>query len=177
MIQRSCITSKTNSFFLFGPRGAGKTTFLHENFEATETLWIDLLHVDTFDQIVLDLNRFEALVNSPENAMKRVVVDEVQKIPRILDVVHGQIQKTKRQFILTGSSARKLKQAGTNLLAGRAWIYHLYPFTTFELGDSFDLKKVLERGSLPDAILAANDLAAREYLNAYSGTYLQKEIQ
>ncbi|MGK5083337.1 AAA family ATPase [Bdellovibrionota bacterium FG-1] len=91
------------------------------------------------DQLLLDPTRFEAFIPTPENQKKRVVVDEVQKFPRLLDVVHSQIQKTKRQFILTGSSSRKLKQEGANLLAGRAWVYNLYPFTSTELGDQFNL--------------------------------------
>ena len=98
-------------------------------------------------------------------------------MPKLLDVVHQQIQKRKRQFILTGSSARRLKQKGANLLAGRAWELSLYPFTTEELGKDFDLKNVLERGSLPDAILAPDSESCREYLRAYVSTYLQKEIQ
>src|SRR5690606_27513514 len=99
------------------------------------------------------------------------------KLPKLLDIVHSEIQKTKRQFILTGSSSRKLKQQGANLLAGRAWLYHLFPFTSGELGNDFDLKKGLQWGSLPDAILAENELASREFLNAYVATYLEKEIQ
>ncbi len=177
MIQRDCKFSKTKSFFLFGPRGTGKTTLLHQEFSAQDTLFVDLLDIDFFDQLMLDPGRFAALIDSPEHINKRVVVDEVQKFPRLLDVVHAQIQKRKRQFVLTGSSSRRLKQQGTNLLAGRAWIYNLFPFTTFEMGDRFDLKTVLERGGLPDAFLADSALDAREYLNAYVGTYLQKEIQ
>jgi predicted AAA+ superfamily ATPase len=105
------------------------------------------------------------------------VIDEVQRLPYLLDIAHSQIQKRKRQFILTGSSSRKLKQKGTNLLAGRAWVYNLYPLTVFELGETFNLKKYLEFGGLPEAYLAKNDSDAKEYLSAYVGTYLQKEIQ
>ena len=94
-----------------------------------------------------------------------------------MDIIHSQIQKKKRQFILTGSSSRKLQQKGTNLLAGRAWVYHLYPFSSFEMGKKFNLKKALEWGSLPESVLAKDKESAREYLNAYVGTYLEKEIQ
>ncbi|OFZ78672.1 MAG: hypothetical protein A2583_07150 [Bdellovibrionales bacterium RIFOXYD1_FULL_53_11] len=177
MIQRSCNPTKINSFFLFGPRGSGKTTFLEHEFKGPDTLFVDLLDINIFDQFTLDITRFESLVDSPEHAGKRVVVDEIQKFPRLLDVVHSQIQKKKRQFVLTGSSSRRLKQRGTNLLAGRAWVYNLYPFTTNELGERFDLKKVLERGSLPDSILAGSHEDSSEFLNAYVGTYLQKEVQ
>ena len=177
MIQRSCRFSKTNSFFLFGARGTGKTTLLKSLFSKKDTLFIDLLNVSLFEELLLDINRFESLINTKENKNKRVVVDEVQKLPQLLDIIHSQIQKKKRQFILTGSSSRKLKQKGTNLLAGRAWIYNLYPFSSFEMGKKFNLKKALEWGSLPEAILAKDKMSAREYLNAYVGTYLEKEIQ
>ncbi|MFN8370246.1 MAG: AAA family ATPase [Bacteriovoracaceae bacterium] len=169
--------STVNSLFLFGPRSSGKTTLIRDFFKEEDTLFVDLLDIDFFDQLLLEPKRFEALINSPENKNKRVVIDEVQKFPKLLDIVHAQIQKNKRQFILTGSSSRRLKQAGTNLLAGRAWVYHLYPLSFVELGDKFDLKKALEWGGLPDAYLQEDHLARREFLNAYVSTYLQKEIQ
>lgn len=177
MIKREFSPSESNSFFLFGPRGSGKTTFLDDYFTSSETLYVDLLDIEIYDQLLLDPARFEALINKSEHSHKRVVIDEVQRLPRLLDIVQQQIQSKKRQFVLTGSSRRRLKQSGTNLLAGRAWVYHLYPFSTFELKDKFDLKKALEWGGLPDAYLAPDELSAREYLNAYVGTYLQKEIQ
>lgn len=176
MIPRLANVSKTNSFFLFGPRGVGKTTLLKEQFEPSKTLYIDLLDDDLVDQLMLDFSRFSGLIDHPDHFSKSVIVDEVQKFPKILNVVHQQIQQRKRQFILTGSSSRKLKQAGANLLAGRAWIYQLYPLTALEIGSSFELKKALEFGGLPDAYLHQS-AAAREYLNAYVVTYLQKEIQ
>jgi len=126
---------------------------------------------------MLQPSRFESPINSDEHKHKRVIVDEIQKFPKILDVVHSQIQKTKRQFILTGSSSRRLKQQGLNLLAGRAWVYNFYPLSAIEIGAQFNLKRALQFGGLPDAYLAATDLDAREYLNAYVSTYLQKEIQ
>ncbi len=177
MIQRHCKLSNTNSFFLFGPRSGGKTTLLKKLFDPEDTLFVDLLSIETFDEFLLDPTRFQALINTPEHINKRVVIDEIQRLPRLLDIVHMEIQKERRQFVLTGSSSRRLKQKGTNLLAGRAWVYNLYPFSSLELGDSFDLRKALEHGGLPDAYLASDDLAAREFLNAYVGTYLQKEIQ
>ena len=177
MIQRKLNPSKINSYFLFGPRGTGKTTFLSKLYSPDDTLFVDLLNIDLIDELLLDSSRFQALIDQPEHIHKRVVVDEVQKYPRLLDVVHQQIQQKKRQFILTGSSSRRLKQTGVNLLAGRAWTYHLYPFTSEELGDRFDLKKALQWGGLPEASLAEDPLSAREFLNAYVGTYLEKEIQ
>ena len=175
MIQRLCKLSKKNSFFLFGPRGAGKTTVLKQIFP--EDLYLNLLDVELYDDLLLEPKRFISLIQSPEHQSKRVIVDEIQKLPRLLDYVHTEIQKNKRQFILTGSSSRRLKQKGTNLLAGRAWIYNLFPFSSEELGPQFDLQKALEVGGLPDAYLAEDEASASEYLNSYVGTYLQKEIQ
>ncbi len=177
MIQRQCNLSKTNSFFLFGPRGSGKSTWLKHLYNEKNTLYLDLLDLQLIDELRLDPQRFLRIINAPENLKKNVIVDEIQKFPQILDVIHQQIQKTKRQFIMTGSSARKLKQAGSNLLAGRAWLYHLYPFTSFELGEKFNLKKALEVGTLPEAYLNKNSLDQKEYLMSYAATYLEKEIQ
>lgn len=138
---------------------------------------MDLPDIQFFDQLMLDSSRFFALIDSPESINTRVIVDEIQKFPKLLDIAHSQIQKRKRQFIMTGSSSRRLKQQGSNLLAGRAWVYNLYPLSSRELGDAFKLKKSLEFGSLPESYLSPNSQAAREYLNAYVSTYLQKEIQ
>ncbi|MBN8537334.1 MAG: ATP-binding protein [Deltaproteobacteria bacterium] len=177
MIKRIVNLSKTNSFFLFGARGSGKTTLLEACFSKEDSLFVDLLDIEFLDQLMLNPKRFEALIDAPENLRKRVIVDEVQKFPKLLDVVHSQIQKRKRQFILTGSSSRRLKQQGTNLLAGRAWVYNLFPLSTLEIGSDFDLKKALEWGGLPEAYLSNSFEAAKEFLTAYVGTYLQKEIQ
>jgi predicted AAA+ superfamily ATPase len=181
MIKRDCNPSKINSFFLFGARGTGKTTLILDQFEAHDTLFLDLLDGDLFDQLMLDSSRFEAIINSSENKSKRVVVDEIQKLPKLLDVIHQQIQKYKRQFILTGSSARKLKQKSTNLLAGRAWVYNLYPLSSKEIsknfGENFNLEEVLMWGGLPEVVTSKDKLSKKEFLSSYIVTYLQKEIQ
>lgn len=185
MIKRSYKLSKSNSFFLFGCRGSGKTTLLNDYFSIEDTLFIDLLDINFMDQLLLDSSRFERIINLPENKNKRVVIDEIQKFPKILDTIHQQIQKTKRQFVMTGSSARKLKQQSVNLLAGRAWIYNMYPISSLELDNSHfikireidNLKKILEFGSLPEAITSEDVADTKEYLRAYVSTYLEKEIQ
>ena len=177
MIQRHCELPQKNSLFLFGARGTGKTTLLQQTFSKKDSLFIDLLDIRLFDELILDPSRFSDLINNKQHRHKRVIVDEIQKLPRLLDVAHQQIQKSGRQFIFTGSSSRRLKQKGTNMLAGRAWVYHLYPFTSMELNKKFNLTKALERGAFPDVALAKRAEQAHEYLKAYVGTYLEKEIQ
>jgi predicted AAA+ superfamily ATPase len=100
------------------------------------------------DQLLMDFSRFKDMIDQPGQLSKAVIIDEVQKLPKLLNVAHMQIQERKRKFILTGSSSRKLKQASANLLAGRAWLYHLYPLSTIEMGDRFDLKRALEFGQI-----------------------------
>ena len=177
MTPRLCRLPKNQSCFLFGARGSGKTTLLHHCFSPRDTLFIDLLDLKLYHELSLQPERFLAIIQKPEHQNKRVVVDEIQKLPILLNVVHQQIHQKKRQFILTGSSSRRLKQKGTNLLAGRAWVYNLYPFSSLELKQTFDLQTALQRGGLPEAYTAPHEQAAHEYLYAYTGTYLEKEIQ
>jgi len=176
MLYRTQKLNKNNSFFLFGGRGTGKTTLLKQLFTDEETLWIDLLtdadedlygrHPDELSHI-LDRKKY-----------KRVVIDEVQKAPKILDVVQHEMWKDQDvQFILTGSSSRKLKRGAGNLLAGRAFIYQLFPLTSFELGGAFDLKNALEFGTLPKLLQYSNREDKNEFLRAYAKTYLREEIQ
>lgn len=177
MILRYLRPSESNSFFLFGPRGVGKSTLLKQIFKPSDTLFLDFLDLKLMDELLVDIGRFERIIESEKYRRRRVVIDEIQKFPKILDVVHQKIHLTKRQFIMTGSSSRKLKQAGTNLLAGRAWVYNLFPFSAHELGKEFNLRRALERGGLPDSYLAKSKSDSREYLSAYVANYLQKEIQ
>ncbi|MBI2606297.1 MAG: ATP-binding protein [Deltaproteobacteria bacterium] len=183
MIGRDVSPLKNRSYFLFGPRGVGKSTWLQNQYSENEIIYLDLLDPDLYEDLLFNPGRFQQIISSPENLKKIVVVDEVQKLPKLLDVVHLEIQRKKRQFILTGSSSRKLKQKGVNLLAGRASVYHLFPLSSLELKDQFNLQRALEWGGLPDAYLASppdshvNDALSREYLSAYALTYLEKEIQ
>jgi predicted AAA+ superfamily ATPase len=177
MINRYIKPLKTKSIFLFGPRGVGKSTWLQGQYSEKEAVFFNLLKPEVYEELMLHTERFEQVVLSPQNAEKTVVIDEVQKLPKLLDVVQFLIQKYKKQFILTGSSARKLKQQGFNLLAGRAIVYKMYPLSSLEIGEAFDLKKALEWGGLPDAYLANNEEEAKEYLSSYVFTYLEKEIQ
>ena len=105
-----------------------------------------------------------------------VVIDEVQKIPALLDVVHHLIESTDKKFILTGSSARKLKYGGANLLAGRAFVYHLFPLNVLEVESEFDLNECLSYGTLPQPFLYKTMDEKQRYLWAYTNTYLKEEI-
>ncbi len=174
MIQRHVKLPKNKSFFLFGPRGAGKSTLLQNTLITRKPVIFDLLDIELVDELSLHPKRFVDRIGENTSI---VIVDEIQKLPKLLDYVHLLIEKNKIQFILTGSSARRLKQKGTNLLAGRALVRELYPFSTLELDKHFDLTKALQRGGLPDSYLANTDEDAADYLRAYTLTYLEKEIQ
>ena len=106
-----------------------------------------------------------------------IVIDEVQKVPSLLSHVHGLIENQKLRFALSGSSARKLRRAGADMLAGRAFEYHLYPLTHEELGEDFDLDGALNWGALPKVRSYSDDQDKREFLNAYTSTYIREEIK
>jgi len=157
---------KKKSFFLLGPRGTGKTTLIkHTLPEATV---IDLLEIQIYREYLKNPS-----IISEQKLKPIVVIDEVQKLPEILDEVHRLIETKNLTFLLTGSSARKLKRGGANLLAGRAWWAELFPLTSNEIHD-FDLLTYLNRGGLP-SVYPSNDYA--EELRAYSALYLKEEIQ
>lgn len=109
------------------------------------------------------------------SAIKWISIDEVQRIPELLNVVHQEIFKNRFQFALTGSSARKLKRGGANLLAGRALVYHLFPLTHLEIGEAFDLEEALQLGTLPQIFGMERALVGR-FLQSYAQTYLREEI-
>ncbi len=160
------------SFFLFGPRGTGKSTWLRSHYK--DALWIDLLDPEKFRLYSATPERLRELVLGNPSA-KTIIIDEVQKIPSLLDVVHMLIEEKKdRQFVLTGSSARKLKKEGVDLLAGRAAKRSLFPFMAAELADSFKLAKALQFGMLP---LVAGAKEKEEALRTYASLYLKEEVQ
>ena len=133
------------SFFLFGPRGTGKTTWLKQNFK--NSIFLDLLESDLYTSL---LSRPARLENYIAPSYKDwIIIDEIQKIPRLLNEVHRLIENNSYKFILTGSSARSLKKKGVNLLAGRALTFHMYPLTVTELDSDFNLDLSLQWGHLP----------------------------
>ena len=158
------------SFFLFGPRGTGKTTWVKTLFP--QALYLDLLESGLFVDLLANPQRLENLI--PKNFDNWVIIDEIQRVPELLHEVHRLIEKCKYKFILTGSSARKIKRKGPDLLAGRALTYHLYPLTALELGGDFKLNHSLKFGQLPCAYTENNP---KKYLESYVKTYLEEEIR
>jgi len=170
MYTRIIKAPKNKSFFLFGPRGTGKTTWLKRNFP--KAVYLDLLEAELFNDLLANPQRLENFI--PNNFNDWVILDEVQRVPALLNEVHRLIEKRKLKFILTGSSARKLKKRNVNLLAGRALTYHLYPLTSLELKADFFLEHALQYGSLP-ATFSEGD--KKRYLESYVATYLREEVQ
>ena len=160
------------SFFLFGPRGTGKSTLVKRHFR--EAIYIDLLDPELFRAYSAHPERLrEKLLASPGNTT--VVIDEIQKLPQLLSLVHSLIeQKAGWRFVLTGSSSRKLKRGGVDLLAGRALLCSLHPFMAAELGRSFSLQSAVQNGLLP-IVLDSSD--PKKVLQTYAALYLREEVQ
>jgi predicted AAA+ superfamily ATPase len=160
------------SFFLFGPRGTGKSTFVHQHFK--DALFIDLLDPERVRFFSAMPERLKEIVDAQPKS-GRLVIDEIQRVPDLLTVVHSLIEKRKGwDFVLTGSSARKLKRTGVNLLGGRALLYAMHPFIAAELKNHFNLARALHYGLLP-LVLASESPA--EVLRSYAALYLREEIQ
>ncbi len=176
MLKRLLTLPKKYSFFLFGARGTGKSTLIKHQFDHETSLWIDLLDPEEEDRFARNPNELRALVEALPAQTTHVILDEIQKLPKLLDIVHSLIENTDKCFVLTGSSARKLKHGGANLLAGRAFVYHLFPFSFLELGKAFDLAQALSFGLLPKITLLKNDEERSQFLQAYAYTYLKEEI-
>ena len=178
MFNRLVKPLKSKSFFLFGARTTGKSTFLKSLFLDEQVLWLDLLDLSLeaeFQRNPMSLvQRLDAYRDNKN--YRWVVIDEIQKVPELLDVIHQEIEKKRFLFALTGSSARKLKRGSANLLAGRALQNFLFPLTYQELDSKFDLDFVLQWGSLPE-IFSLDEETRNETLRAYSNIYLKEEIQ
>lgn len=159
------------SFFLFGPRGTGKSTWLKQHYP--DAVMIDLLAPEVFRLYSAKPERLREIADGAEG--KIIIIDEVQKIPELLDVVHDLIEnRMGLQFILTGSSARKLKRTGVDLLAGRAIITTMHPFMASELKESFSLVESLQIGLVP---LITSSPKPAETLASYVALYLREEVQ
>lgn len=181
MLTRKLNISKKHSFFLFGARGTGKTALLNQLFSSQEAHRIDFLNSEIRDRFELNPSLLSTHINSLPTNIEWIVIDEVQKVPAILDIVQSEMIKKRFKFALTGSSARKLKRSGVNLLAGRARVFNLFPFTTAELKDLFNLTSnelddILSFGGLPEAILEKDTAERKRFLKSYVQTYIQEEI-
>lgn len=162
---------KMKSFFLLGPRATGKTSLIRHQLPK-ETLRIDLLRSDLFMRLSNSPWELEEIISNSSTG-DLVVIDEIQKIPILLNEVHRLIEEKHIKFLLTGSSARKLKKEYVNLLGGRAWEADLFPFTYKEI-PNFNLERYLNYGGIPSVYLSENP---REELIAYVDIYLRVEIQ
>lgn len=168
---RRLLAPPKGTFFLFGVRGAGKSTWTRAAFPHAHT--VDLLNEALYHALIADPSTFaEELATLPRTTP--VIVDEVQRVPALLNEVHRAMEGRRQRFILLGSSARRLKTAGTNLLAGRAVVKTMLPFVPAELGTDFDLERTLRYGALP-VVWQADD--PRASLQAYVHLYLREEIR
>lgn len=159
---------KQKSYFLFGPRQTGKTSLIKQTLSGFRTY--NLLDHDVFLKLSQSPKRLRQEITADE---KIVIIDEIQKLPVLLDEVHYLIEEKGIHFLLTGSSARKLRRGGVNLLGGRARVQHLGPFVSAELDTQFDLMKAVNDGLLPSIYFSGQP---QEDLRTYVGTYLQEEI-
>ena len=160
---------KSSSVLLLGPRRTGKSWLIRNQLQPDQTY--NLLRSDTFQQLSA---RPSLIRESLKKTDRLVVIDEIQKLPSLMDEVHLMIEETPVRFLLTGSSARKLKRTHTSLMAGRAKTRLLFPFSSAELGDLFDLERCLKFGTLPPVFLADDP---EETISTYVGDYLREEIQ
>lgn len=158
------------SYFLFGPRGTGKSTWLKATYPTG--LYIDLLDKAFFRKLSARPEFLEEYISGKSSRI--IIIDEIQKIPDLLDVIHRLIEQKKYQFVLTGSNARKLKRTHANLLAGRAILKKFHPFTAAELGEQFSLQKALTNGLLP---LVWDHENPHETLTSYIDLHLKEEVQ
>ena len=178
MIKRTVELPKAGSFFLLGPRQTGKSTLINDLY--TKDIWkIDFLMTDVFFKYSKDpaLFRREAEEKIGREGVAIIFIDEIQRVPILLNEIHYLIEKYPScRFILTGSSARKLKRSGADLLAGRAVERFLFPFTFTEIADVFELDDVLTYGTLP-VVFGKTPDEKRDVLEAYAHVYLKEEIQ
>lgn len=170
MFPRNFVPPGRQSYFLFGPRGTGKSVFVGNFYK--QGLFFDLLDSRIYNEFMADPGRLSSRI--PEGFSDWVIIDEVQKVPALLNEVHRLIENRRLRFVLTGSSARRLRSRNINLLAGRALMCRMHPLTVAELGADFNLIRALKYGQLPMACTSDNP---EMFLQSYVRTYLQEEIQ
>jgi predicted AAA+ superfamily ATPase len=169
MYSRNITIGNKKSFFLLGPRGTGKSTWIRSRFP--NAILIDLLDPATYTTLLASPSSLSHYI--PTDFNDWVLIDEIQRVPELLNVVHQMIESRKLRFGLTGSSARKLRKSGTNLLAGRALTYMMFPMTAQELGAKFKLSESVKFGHLPSVF---SETDPQRYLASYVQTYLREEV-
>ena len=162
---------RRRSVFLFGPRQTGKTTWLRQNFP--DSAFFNLLQGDVFLRLSREPGRFRQELAATSPASGPVVIDEIQKLPRLLDEVHDLIESRGFRFVLAASSPAKLRRGGVNLLGGRARTRRLCPFVSAEVPD-WDLERAINVGGIPSIYFSDEP---EEDLRAYCGNYLRLEVQ
>jgi uncharacterized protein len=165
------IEKPESSILLFGPRGTGKSTWIREQFPGA--IYYDLLN----SRETLRLERNPSLLYDESQHLEPgswIVIDEVQKVPALMDEVQRLVENKRLKFILCGSSARKMKRSGTNLLAGRAIVTSMFPLTSAEIGGEFNMSAAIKQGTLPMAVTGGDPVG---YLETYANTYLNEEIR
>lgn len=179
MLKRAIILEKNKNYLLLGPRQTGKSTLV-KRLLGPQDLYINLLLQAEYVKYSKDPGRLHAeIMQHAKQGPSLCVIDEIQRLPHLLNDVHDLIESTHMSFILTGSSARKLRQEGVNLLAGRALHRSFFPLTRQEIGEDFDLEKALIYGTLPRMWNGTLSTHAdiKDFLNSYALVYLQEEIQ
>ncbi len=162
------------SFFLFGPRGTGKSTWVRAQFP--KALMVNLLKAQDYRALLKEPGLLESWILAEKP--KSVVIDEIQKLPELLDEVQNLMLEHKSiQFVLTGSSARKLKKMNANLLAGRARTREFFTVTSSEMNFDFNLQAILKYGCLPEVLNLSKPKDKIEFLESYVQTYLNEEIK
>lgn len=164
------LPSSERSFFLFGPRGTGKTVWVKSFYP--NALYLDLLESALYMDLLAQPGQLERMI--PPTFEDWIVIDEIQRIPQLLNEVHRLIENKKHRFILTGSSARSLRRHGANLLGGRARMEKMHPLTAVELASRFDISKALRFGMMP--VIWSHDEGFSSYLEGYIEVYLQQEV-
>ena len=162
---------RSRSVFLFGPRQTGKTTWLRRRFPGSR--WFNLLHGDVFLRLSREPGRLRAELAAESGAANPVIIDEIQKLPSLLDDVHDLMESRGLRFVLAASSPAKLRRGGVNLLGGRARTRRLFPFVSAEVPD-WDLLRAINVGGIPSIYFSSDPV---EDLRAYCGSYLQLEVQ
>jgi len=176
MLRRQCNPLISNSFLLFGARGTGKSTLTKALLSPFNPLVVNLLESTQIERALFALPELEATIEAAVSSGRWVFIDEIQKAPRLLDIAQRLIDEKGAKFAISGSSARKLRRGGGNLLAGRAYSFQLFPLTSEELADAFDLDTHLAFGGLPTIWNSTDQRERTLYLRSYVTTYLKEEI-